>query len=101
MSWTKEELDAYDARGIYIQDERGRIEYALEEGKKIGLDEGKKIGLDEGKKIGLDEGKKIGFDEGKFNEKRTIALIMLKEGMNPETISRVTGLTVDEIISLS
>jgi predicted transposase/invertase (TIGR01784 family) len=33
MSWSKEELDAYDARGIYIQDERGRIEYALEEGK--------------------------------------------------------------------
>nr|NIM18232.1 hypothetical protein [Candidatus Aminicenantes bacterium]NIM84810.1 hypothetical protein [Candidatus Aminicenantes bacterium]NIN24313.1 hypothetical protein [Candidatus Aminicenantes bacterium]NIN48072.1 hypothetical protein [Candidatus Aminicenantes bacterium]NIN90973.1 hypothetical protein [Candidatus Aminicenantes bacterium] len=74
-----------DARGIYIQDERGRIEYALEEGKKIGLQ----------------EGKKIGFDEGKFDEKRTIALIMLKEGMNPGTISRVTGLTVDEIISLS
>ena len=34
MSWSKEELEAYDARGIYIQDERGRIDYALEEGKK-------------------------------------------------------------------
>ena len=36
MSWSKEELEAYDARGIYIQDERGRIEFALEEGKKQG-----------------------------------------------------------------
>jgi hypothetical protein len=34
MKWSKEELEAYDARGIYIQDERGRIEYALQEGKK-------------------------------------------------------------------
>jgi predicted transposase/invertase (TIGR01784 family) len=38
MRWSKEELDAYDARGIYIQDERGRIEYALEEGVKLGYD---------------------------------------------------------------
>jgi predicted transposase/invertase (TIGR01784 family) len=36
MKWSKEELEAYDARGIYIQDERGRIEYALEEGIKQG-----------------------------------------------------------------
>jgi predicted transposase/invertase (TIGR01784 family) len=36
MKWSKEELEAYDARGIYIQDERGRIEYALEEGKREG-----------------------------------------------------------------
>ncbi len=35
MSWSKEELEAYDARGIYIQDERGRIEYAMEEGMKV------------------------------------------------------------------
>jgi len=33
LSWTKEELDAYDKKGIYIQDERGRIEFAKEEGK--------------------------------------------------------------------
>jgi predicted transposase/invertase (TIGR01784 family) len=36
MKWSKEELEAYDARGIYIQDERGRIQYALEEGKREG-----------------------------------------------------------------
>jgi predicted transposase/invertase (TIGR01784 family) len=36
MKWSKEELEAYDARGIYIQDERGRIEYARKEGKEEG-----------------------------------------------------------------
>jgi predicted transposase/invertase (TIGR01784 family) len=46
MKWSKEELEAYDDRGIYIQDERGRIEYALEEGKKLGLEEGEKVGCD-------------------------------------------------------
>ena len=34
LTWSKEELDAYDDKGIYIQEERGRIEYAKEEGKK-------------------------------------------------------------------
>jgi predicted transposase/invertase (TIGR01784 family) len=41
MKWSKEELEAYDDRGIYIQDERGRIEYALEEGEKMGINKGR------------------------------------------------------------
>jgi predicted transposase/invertase (TIGR01784 family) len=49
MKWSKKELEAYDARGIYIQDERGRIEYALEEGEKIGYEKGEKVGIDKGK----------------------------------------------------
>jgi hypothetical protein len=44
LEWSKEELEAYDARGIYIQDERGRIEYALEEGIKLGEEKGIKKG---------------------------------------------------------
>jgi predicted transposase/invertase (TIGR01784 family) len=85
MTWTKKELDAYDARGIYIQDERGRIDYALEEGKEIG------------EKIGLQKGEKIGFDRGKFEEKQAIARAMLKEGMTLDVIARLTGLAIDEI----
>lgn len=35
MSWRKKERDDYDdARGIYIQDERGRLEHAVEEGRR-------------------------------------------------------------------
>ncbi len=69
MSWSKEELDAYDTRGMLIQDERGRVEYAHEQGLK----------------------------KGKEEEKQAIARAMLKEGMNIETISRLTGLSIDEI----
>jgi len=36
-SWTKEELESYDNRGILIQDERGRVQHAYEEGVKKGV----------------------------------------------------------------
>jgi predicted transposase/invertase (TIGR01784 family) len=76
MKWSKEELEAYDARGIYIQDERGRIEYALEEGEKIGIEKG--------------------------YDKRAIemAKIMKKEGEPIEKISRYTNLSKEEIEKL-
>ena len=73
MRWSKEELDAYDARGIYIQDERGRIEYALEEGEKIGIKE----------------------------EKKEMAKKMKKKGEPLENISEYTGLSKEEIEDLS
>jgi predicted transposase/invertase (TIGR01784 family) len=76
MSWSKEELEAYDARGIYIQDERGRIEYALEEGKKIGIGEGRR-------------GREV-----------EIARELKKNGVNIDLIVTSTGLTKEEIESL-
>jgi predicted transposase/invertase (TIGR01784 family) len=68
MKWSKEELEAYDSRGIYIQDERGRIEYALQEGKI----------------------------EGKIETARK----MLADSLPIETISKYTGLSIDEIEKL-
>jgi predicted transposase/invertase (TIGR01784 family) len=76
MKWSKEELEAYDARGMYIQDERGRIEYALEEGKKIGEEEGIKKG------------------------KIETAKELLKMGIEIETIAKATGLKKEEIEKL-
>jgi len=84
MSWSKDELDAYDARGIYIQDERGRIEYALEEGEKIGMEKGKQLGID------------IGKDE----KTREMAKTMKNDGEPIEKISRYTGLSKKEIEKL-
>ena len=69
MSWSKEEMDAYEERGILIQDERGRIQHALQEGKQIGIRE----------------------------EKQAIAKKMLEEGIPPDVIFRVTSLTPEEI----
>jgi hypothetical protein len=79
MKWSKEELEAYDALGIFIQDERGRIEYAFEAGKRLGI--------------------KIG--EGKIKGKIEIAGQMLEDGMDIETISKYTGLSTEEIEKLT
>ena len=84
MSWSKEELDAYDSRGIYIQDERGRIEYALEEGEKLGYEKGEKVGI----------------DKGKDEKAREMAKTMKKEGEPIEKISRYTALSREEIEKL-
>jgi len=81
MSWSKEELDAYDTRGMLIQDERGRVEYAHEDGLKKGLEKGKK------------EGKK----EGAKDKAIEMAKKSLKEGLPIELISKLTGLSKKEI----
>jgi predicted transposase/invertase (TIGR01784 family) len=81
MKWSKEELDAYESRGIYIQDERGRIQYALEEGEKMGYKKGEKVGI----------------DRGKDEKAREMAKTMKKEGEPIEKISRYTNLSKEEI----
>ena len=100
MSWSKEELQAYDTRGVLIQDERGRVEYALEEGLRkgemIGIQKGEEIGIRKGEEIGLKKGKDLGIKEGK----QDIARSMLQDGMDPETVSKFTGLAVAEINEL-
>jgi predicted transposase/invertase (TIGR01784 family) len=85
MKWSKAELEAYDARGIYIQDERGRIEYALEEGEKIGIEKGKKIGIEEGEKKGYDK------------KAREMAKTMKMKGYPIEEISALTQIPEEEI----
>ena len=70
LTWSKEELDAYDAKGILIQDERGRLEQAIEEGKILG------------RKEGHQEGRKEGRIEGKKEGERNKAIEMAKKSPN-------------------
>ena len=77
LGWTKEELDAYDKKGIYIQDERGRIEYARVEAREEGKEEGRK--------------------EGRKEKAVEIAKIMLSKGIPIDTIVETTGLKKEEI----
>ena len=51
----------------------------------------------EGIKIGRIEGEKIGRIEGEKESKKGIAKNMLKEKLDLQLISKVTGLSVDEI----
>jgi predicted transposase/invertase (TIGR01784 family) len=81
MKWSKEELEAYDDRGIYIQDERGRIEYALEEGKKMGYEKGEKVGI----------------NKGRDEKTREMAKTMKIKGYPLEEISELTKIPREEI----
>jgi predicted transposase/invertase (TIGR01784 family) len=91
MKWSKEELEAYDDRGIYIQDERGRIQYALEEGEKIGMEKGEKKGYEKGEKVGINKGR----DENA----REMAKTMKIKGYPLEEISELTKIPREEIES--
>ena len=76
LSWTQEELDAYESKGIFIQDQRGQIEYAENEARKKGLKEGARTKAIE------------------------MAKKSLKEGLPIELISKLTGLSKEEIEKL-
>ena len=72
----------------------------LAEGRAAGLAEGRAEGLVEGRAAGLAEGRAEGLVEGRQEEKFENARKMKEEGIPVEVIGRITGLTLDEIISL-
>lgn len=51
FTWTSDEMDAYELRGIRIQDERGARELAYQEGRQEGIQEGKQEGRQEGERL--------------------------------------------------
>ncbi|HLP46414.1 MAG TPA: Rpn family recombination-promoting nuclease/putative transposase [Candidatus Kapabacteria bacterium] len=80
-TWSQEELDAYDAEGIFIADQRQGHIYAQKQGLAEGLAEGRADGLEKGKK----------------NKALEIAKKLKEKGMDPDFICETTGLTKDEI----
>lgn len=72
-------------------------EEGYNEGKEEGYEAGKEKGLKDGKREGLKEGKK----EGKKEAKETIVKNMLQLNFDIETISKVTGLTNQEILNIN
>jgi predicted transposase/invertase (TIGR01784 family) len=76
--------------------------------KKDGLEEGEAIGLQkgraEGEAIGLQKGEAIGIEKGRA-EGETIGILktakkMKEEGLDASVISKLTNLSVDEIVKL-
>lgn len=48
----------------------------------------------------VDYARKEGREEGVQKEKRTLAINCLKEGMSTKQVSRITGLSEEEILKL-
>jgi predicted transposase/invertase (TIGR01784 family) len=65
----------------------------LEQGLERGLEQGLERGLEQGLKQGLKQGLETGIEEGKLQVARKMKI----KGFDMETISEITGLTVEEI----
>jgi DNA repair protein RadC len=72
------------------------VERLLKEARKIA----EKKGLKEGKKIGMEKGLEKGMKEGERNKAIKIAKKSLKEGLPIEVISKITGLSKEDIEKL-
>ncbi len=77
FGWTKEEMQLYDYWGIKAQDERGAIELASQKAMQQGL------------------------QQGLQHEKHETALRMLADGMDIAMVMKYSGLSEDEIKTLS
>ncbi len=113
---TPEEMEDQERREIFIQDQRGALQFAttralaegaakgmakgLAEGLEKGLAEGLEKGLTEGLEKGLTEGLAAGVNKGRSEGKVEIAVEMLKDGEPDGKIRKYTGLTDDEIEDL-
>ena len=70
-------------------------------GFKMGMEKGEAIGLVKGEAIGLAKGEAIGIAKGETKANRKNALNFKKLGVDLETISKATGLTIKEIEELN
>ena len=84
-AYDKESHDRF-IRNAYLKEQ---TELALEKGHKEGLEQGLKEGIEEGIEKGIEKG----IEQGKTN----IVINMLKENIDINVISKVSGLSIDEI----
>jgi len=59
-----------------------------------------KKGRQEGRQEGRKEGRKEGIEAGMKQEKIDIAIKMMKENLDPALVSKVTGLSLEELHKL-
>ncbi|MDY5639159.1 MAG: hypothetical protein SPF72_11395 [Parabacteroides sp.] len=66
---------------------------ALLDSMRTEREEGEAIGLKKGEAIGLEKGR----EEGRMEEKRSMARNLKSMGLDPQQISRASGLSLEEI----
>ncbi len=98
---TTEDLRAYELSVNAYRDIKNGIDAAKKEGMEKGIEKGIAIGTKKGIVIGTEKGIAIGTEKGiaigTKNKAVEIARNMAREGIPYATISKVTGLTVEEI----
>lgn len=82
---------------LMIENDRITLErFYREKGLEIGLQQG----IEQGKQQGLEEGIQQGLEEGMNRKTHEIAKNLKSMGLSNQDISKVTNLTIEEIIEL-
>ena len=112
MSMDEETRQKYEEREEYLFERKMMLQLAekagMEKGIEIGREEGKVEGREEGIEIGREKGKVEGREEGKVEGRaegmaiagRKVAQNLVALGMDDGTISKVTGLSQEEVKKL-
>ena len=93
ISQNKHEQELARLRDKYIKDQIAIQKY----GYKQGIEDGKSEGIEIGRSEGIEIGKSEGIEIGSKNKSIQIVKKMLEEKINIELISKVTGISVEEI----
>ena len=95
MAFTEDEImrRQYTQREKALRDYRSDMAEARREGRQEGILEGKREGILEGKREGILEGKR----EGRQEEKVSIAVNMLRLGIDVSHIAAATGLSIADV----
>ena len=84
----EKEMSAYNERDTFLYGQSVMLQYEREAGKKEGME------------IGFQQGIEKGIERGEINKAKDIALNLKNMNMSNENISRITGLSIDEIKKL-
>ncbi|MEW6379174.1 MAG: ATPase, partial [bacterium] len=97
---SRDEWELYDQSMVFIQDQRGAAEAALEKGLAQGERIGMEKGLAQGEKIGLEkglaQGEKIGMEKGERMGRLEAARKLFQAGIDPKIIRDSTGISEEE-----
>ena len=93
----EKEMSAYNERDTFLYGQAAMLQYEREAGKKEGME----IGFQQGIEKGIEQGIEKGIEQGEINKAKAIALNLKNMNMmSNEDISRITGLSIDEIKNL-
>ncbi len=93
----KNMVSEYEKREIYLSGQYQMISLERLEARKEGL----ALGLAEGIQKGLEKGIEQGLEQGANQKAIEIAKRSLKEGLSLEIVSKISGLTEEEVLSIN
>ncbi len=88
----EKEMSAYNERDTFLYGQAAMLQYERAEGKKEGIE----IGFQKGIEKGIEQG----IEQGEINKAKTIALNLKNINISIEDISKITGLSIEEIKNL-